>query len=286
MTEIQKARYEVWMWRRIFKRVIIPLVLFLLILSSISLIYALRTHRIIHGNMLEDDPIKEEIPIDNEDESETYESPERVVFLTFDDGPSWNTTTILDILDAEEASSIFFLIGNHIINHPESENLMNRMLAEGHYIGLHSMTHDHDTLYVGDGASDRFVAEMLQLQNIIHESVGHHTGLCRAPFGMMTGFRSDSGHSEAIAEAGINCIDWNIDPKDWRNNAEAVVEYVIRQVEMLDFPSELVIALHEQDATVQALPEIISFLRDQGYVFKTYQRGYEFVYYQYQYRQH
>jgi len=289
MNEIQRAKYEVWMWRRIFKRVVIPLVVFLLIVASISFIYALRTHRIIHGNMVESKLVKNSL-VENEIEGDgvTDSLPERVVFLTFDDGPSWNTTRILDLLYTEDVPSIFFLIGDHIINHPESEALMERMLAEGHYIGLHSMTHEFDTLYEGEGASDRFVAEMLQLQNIIYESVGHYSDLCRAPFGMMTGFRPDSGHAEATREAGINCIDWNVDPKDWRSSASAqlVLEYVIKQVEMLDSPSELVIVLHEQEATIEALPSIISFLREQGYVFKTYQPGYEFVYTRYSYRLH
>jgi len=286
MDDIQKAKYEVWMWRRIFKRVIIPVILFLLIFASISFILALRNHRIIHGHMHDDYSAEDDLSIIDDEYEELEEWPERVVFLTFDDGPSWNTTRILDILYAEDALSTFFLIGNHVVNHPESMNLMERMLGEGHYIGLHSMTHDYDTLYTGDGASSRFVAEMLQLQNIIHESVGHYTDLCRAPFGMMTGFRSDSGHAEAIADAGIRCIDWNVDPQDWRNSAELVLEYVTRQVEMLDFPSELVIVLHEHNATVEALPGIISFLRSQGYAFKTYQPGYEFVYQQYRYRLH
>jgi len=280
MNEIQKARYEVWMWRRIFKRIVIPVILFLLIFASISFIYALRTHRIIHGNTIEDDEIVEYAPIDDEPEIEEW--PERVVFLTFDDGPSWNTTRILDILDAEDAPSIFFVIGEHMINHPESEPLMARILTEGHYIGLHSMTHDRDTLYTGYGASRRFVDEMLQLQTLINEETAHLTSLCRAPFGMMTNFTPE--HERAITEANINCIDWNVDPQDWQNSAEMVINYVTAQVEMLDFPSELVIVLHEQDATVEALPSVISFLRNHGYVFKTYQPGHEFVYQQYRYR--
>lgn|GEM_PF-1672798 len=226
----------------------------------------------------------------DEDEKEEEEWPERVVFLTFDDGPGWNTDVLLDILYEEAAPSTFFLLGESMLNHSQThvQVLMERMLAEGHYIGLHSMTHVFSSLYIGYGAPGRFVDEMLQLQGLIYDRVGHHTNLCRAPYGMMSGFSPGSGHVEAVAEAGIKCIDWNVDPQDWRANASAqmILEYVVNQVELLDFPSELVIVLHEHNVTVEALPAVIAFLRENGYVFKAYQPGHEFIYRQYRYRLH
>jgi len=227
-----------------------------------------------------DVPLPEVEEIDEPEEVEEEVWPERVAFLTFDDGPSWNTARLLDILYEEEVPATFFLLGASMINHPETIPLMERMLKEGHYIGLHSMTHVFATLYLGEGAANRFVDEMLQLQTLIYDSVGHQTNLCRAPYGMMSGFRSDSGHAEAIAEAGIKCIDWNIDPQDWNNSAELILTYVINQVEMLNAPAELVIVLHEHDQTVAALPSVIAYLREQGYVFKAYSPGHEFIYQQ------
>jgi len=177
--------------------------------------------------------------------------------------------------------AIFFVKGESILNTlPYSEASMARMLEEGHYVGLHTMTHQYYTLYVGEGAPSRFVAEKLELQELIYDLTGHYTYLCRAAYGMMTGFRP--GHHVAVEEAGINCIDWNIDPQDWRNGAPRINEKVVEQVELLNFPPELVIVLHEYEQTVQALPQIIAYLREQGYVFKTYEPGYEFIYYQYQ----
>jgi len=214
------------------------------------------------------------------------EWPERVAFLTFDDGPSMNTHRLLDILSEENVPSIFFLLGKHMTAHPDSQMLLERMITEGHYIGLHSMTHDFWSLYRGYGAPERFVGEMNQLQELIYDMVGHHTDLCRAPYGMMSGFTPYSGHAEAVAEAGIYCIDWNVDPQDWRNyaNADLILQDVIDQVHRLNFPSELVVVLHEEDVTVESLAAIIAFLREHDYVFKTYQPGYEFIYQQYRYR--
>jgi len=229
----------------------------------------------------ETDESEEELDIEEEpdviDEQAEEEWPERVAFLTFDDGPGEYTNRLLDILEEEYVPAIFFLLGESILDTlPDAETSMERILAEGHYIGLHTMTHQYYTLYVGDGAPGRFVAEKFELQELIYDITGHHTYLCRAAYGMMTGFRP--GHYTAIDEAGIKCIDWNIDPQDWRNNAQTIYEEVVRQVEMLNFPAEIVIVLHEYEQTVQALPNIISYLREQGYVFKTYEPGYQFIY--------
>ena len=213
------------------------------------------------------------------DEIETEELPERVAFLTFDDGPSTSTDRLLDVLADEGVPAIFFLLGYSINSFPDSEVLMERMLDQGHYIGLHTMTHEYHTLYVGDGAPDRFIAEKFELQGLIYDLVAHHTNLCRAAYGKMTGFRPR--HFIAVDEAGIKCIDWNIDPEDWRNDAQGIYEEVVRQVEDLYFPSELVIVFHEFEQTIEAMPAIIAFLREHGYVFKTYEPGYEFIYYQY-----
>ena len=229
-----------------------------------------------------------EIPHEDKLEYVEEEWPERVVFLTFDDGPSWNTDRLLDILYKENAPSTFFVLGHSMLMHDaaNTQTWLERILEEGHYVGLHSMSHDPGILYSGYGAAGRFVDEMQQLQELIYEMTGHHTDLCRAPFGMMTNFTPYSGHAEAIEAAGIQCIDWNIDPQDWTNSADLVIHYVISQVEMLNFPSELVIVLHEENATVEALPAIIAFLREHGYVFKAYQPGHEFIYQQYRYLFH
>jgi len=239
---------------------------------------------------LVDDVESEEIDM-SEDDIDEYEGqvvaneqPERVAFLTIDDGPTDFTLALLDVLYEEDVPAIFFLWGDRIVNRlPDSQAWLKRILEEGHYIGLHTMTHDHDHLYVGSGAADRFVAEMLELQELIYDLTDHHTYLCRAAYGMVTGFRPGSGHAEAVQDAGLKCIDWNIDPKDWyiNHSAQDVYEQVVHQVRLLDFPPELVIVLHEYQRTVEALPAIIAFLQEHGYVFKTYVPGYEFIYQQY-----
>jgi len=221
--------------------------------------------------------------IDYENKIEVESKPERIAFLTFDDGPTWNTDRILDILQEENVPATFFVIGDELLNFSDPQRILERILADGHYLGLHSMTHSYQTLYRGYGAAQRFVDEMLQLQGIIYDKVGHHTNLCRAPFGMMTGFRPGSGHREAVDEANLKCIDWNIDPQDWRNNSTMILEYLTNQINHTNIPPEIVIVLHEENSTVEALPAIIEFLRSLGYEFRAYEPGHEFIYQQHRF---
>ena len=209
---------------------------------------------------------------------ENKQTPDRIVFLTFDDGPGPYTNKILDILYEENVPAIFFLIGKYINQfYPNSQVMMQRIIDEGHYIGLHTMTHQYANLYVGYDAPARFVAEMRENQELVYSLVGHQTNLCRAPFGRMTGFRP--GHFTAVEEAGLKCIDWNVDPQDWLNrDAQVLYDYVKMRVEWLDFPSELMILLHEYAWSTDALRNIIHFLRDNGYTFVTYTPGFEFNY--------
>ena len=72
-----------------------------------------------------------------------------------------------------------------------------------------------------------------------------------------------------------------MDSRDWEwpnHNAAAVFNQVVWQVEALDYPPELMLLFHDLSWTIEALPKVVAFLREHGYVFKTYVPGYEFMY--------
>ena len=216
-----------------------------------------------------------------EPEEETEDWPERVVFLTIDDGPSRYTLDFLTVLAELDVPATFFLIGQHIEDMlPHSQELLHQILAEGHYIGLHSMTHDRAILYQGEGAAERFVTEMIENQTLVYRLTGHHTNLCRPPFGSRGNFTPD--HDLALAATAINCIDWNVDPRDWfYREPEMVYQNIRAGVYRLNFPSEVMIVAHETSWTLEALPDIVAFLREHGYVFKIYMPDFEFSYHHY-----
>lgn len=203
--------------------------------------------------------------------------PQKTAYLTFDDGPSANTERLLAILREHQAPAIFFILGESILNMPNPQELLQAIVDEGHYIGLHTMTHDFNTLYVGEDAPQRFIGEMLELRALIASKVdGFQTNLCRPAFGKVGTFQP--GHFTAVEEAGLYCVDWNIDPQDWQQQTpEQIFNEVVSQIENNQFPDEVVILLHEHvDATLEALPWIINYLREQGYVIAPYQAGQRF----------
>lgn len=183
----------------------------------------------------------------------------KVVYLTFDDGPSTLTNQILDVLYREKINATFFMIGKNVNNHQEE---VKRAVHDGNYIGAHSMTHNYHRLY----KQGFFVSEMEQTLSIINHVTGENTRLVRAPYGSRPGLslklRNDS------VNAGLKIWDWNVDTHDWENNANAST--VVNEVKKQATKNKEVILLHEKQATLDALPNIISYLRAKGYAFKVY----------------
>lgn len=193
----------------------------------------------------------------------------RYVYLTFDDGPSHNTEQILDILAEFDVQGTFFVLGNSILSRNDSREILNRALREGHYIGLHSMTHEHARLYQGPGAPEIFLDEMKEVQSLIYELTGHSSYLCRAPFGSRPTFSQQ--HVDLIAQSPFSCWDWHIDTMDWSHRSvEAIMLEIQQNMASLQDPNQIVVLMHENQVTVEALPSIIKFFRDLGYTFVAY----------------
>ena len=107
----------------------------------------------------------------------------KFVYLTFDDGPSNNASKIMDLLDQYNVKGTFFVLGTSISNNANSKELLQRMKDSGHYIGMHTMTHNYNHLY-GENGPANFVAELKEEQALIEEITGgFKSELCRAPYG-------------------------------------------------------------------------------------------------------
>ncbi|EEL13908.1 Polysaccharide deacetylase [Bacillus cereus 95/8201] len=79
----------------------------------------------------------------------------KIAYLTFDDGPGVYTSQLLDILKKNQVKATFFLLGTNAHKYPDD---VKREKSEGHYIGMHGMTHDYRQLY----KEGKFVQEMEQ----------------------------------------------------------------------------------------------------------------------------
>lgn len=188
----------------------------------------------------------------------------KVAYLTFDDGPSIsNTPKILDILKSENVKATFFVIGSIAEKNP---GLLKREIAEGHTVGNHTYSH---LLNYNHATPQDFINDFKKGDAVITSIIGNHDNkLIRFPGGS---FRH-TAFQQAATAAGYRYIDWNCLTGD-AEVALAPVDRLLRRFhETYSNQKQLIILMHDAPAKVttpEALPEIIKFLKSQGYVFKT-----------------
>lgn len=192
----------------------------------------------------------EVLPADSSVELEEPEHP--LVALTFDDGPSRSTTTkLLDGLAQRGVRATFFLVGEMI---PGNEDLVERMEAEGHQIGVH--TYDHVWLTSLNAAD--FQAQVGRTRALLTGILDREGFPLRPPYGGV-----DDGVKK---RAGSAIILWSVDPEDWKyQDAARVAAHVVSQAEDGD-----IILLHDiYPASVEAALDIVDVLHQRGFLFAT-----------------
>ena len=175
-----------------------------------------------------------------------------LVALTFDDGPRSSTTgPLLDGLELREVPATFFLVGNRI---PGNEDLVRRMAAEGHQIGIH--TYDHVEL---KGLSRRdFDLQVGKTRALITSLVGDGNYWLRPPYGLLD--------KNAESWCGGPVILWSVDPEDWKDDdVDRIVAAVVEHVSDGD-----IILLHDLfPSSGQAALSIVDTLLERGFCFVT-----------------
>ena len=186
----------------------------------------------------------------------------KYAYLTFDDGPSANTMQILDILDNYGVKATFFVNGH---TGETMEERYKAIVDRGHAIGIHTYTHDYNTVY---GGLDKFKEEIVSLRNYIKEVTGKDTTLFRFPGGSSNTRVDDiKPYIKWLTDNGYSYWDWNSSSEDaagTKPSAAQIVENCLRQ----DGYKNLVILMHDlksKDTTVEALPALIEALQARGY---------------------
>lgn len=175
-----------------------------------------------------------------------------LVALTFDDGPRSSTTgPLLDGLALREVPATFFLVGNRI---PGNEDLVRRMAAEGHQIGIH--TYDHVELK-GLSRQD-FDLQVGKTRALITQLVGEGNYWLRPPYGLMD--------RQADQWCGGPVILWSVDPEDWKDDdIDRIVAAVVEHVSDGD-----IILLHDLfPSSAQAALRVVDTLLARGCCFVT-----------------
>ncbi|MBT2579306.1 polysaccharide deacetylase [Bacillus sp. ISL-8] len=189
----------------------------------------------------------------------------KIAYLTFDDGPGKYTAQLLDILKENDAKATFFLIGQNVKSYPD---LVKREEVEGHYVGMHSMTHNNKKLYAQGG----YVDEMKENQSLIASILGHAPKLTRPPYGSKPGLHEELRNK--VVENGLKVWDWTIDSLDWEYSGMPIntaTAKIVQNVLAGATDQKEVILMHDiHPQSVAAVPAIIKGLKEKGYEFEAY----------------
>ena len=199
-----------------------------------------------------------------------YESEEKRVFLTFDDGPTQSVTPfILDLLKQENIKATFFVLGNRVKANPE---LIKREYEEGHYIANHGYTHKYSEIYASeDNVLDEYNYTEQALQEAL-ENPNYHSKIFRFPGGSTGGYYREIKKvaKQYLRDNGIVSLDWNSLSKD-AEGASTTEELLDNVIETIGDKQSVVILMHDASdkiLTYEVLPEVIKYLRENGYQFK------------------
>jgi peptidoglycan/xylan/chitin deacetylase (PgdA/CDA1 family) len=205
--------------------------------------------------------------LDNEKcvESNTAdEEDKKIIYLTFDDGPSYKITNkVLDVLEENQVKATFFLIGSQI---KDKEDVVKRIYNEGHSIGLHTYTHNFRKIYCNE---DKFIQEMMVCRNEIQEVIGIAPNIIRFPGGSYK--HLSKSYLKKLHDNNFRVYDWNMDNCDGLNPKSQPYNLYVKAIKGSDKFDNIILLLHCTDMnknTCKALPEIIKYYKSQGYEFK------------------
>jgi peptidoglycan/xylan/chitin deacetylase (PgdA/CDA1 family) len=203
----------------------------------------------------------------------------KVVYLTFDDGPSETVTPqILDTLKAENVHATFFVVGKAIDESQTNKNLLKRELEEGNAIGNHTYSHNYNYLYPKNIINvDNIMADIEKTNQSLKSVLGEEfsTRAIRFPGGHMTWAKKDGKGMEAmdkaLADKDYHQVDWNSLSKDAEGPHKNAAQLKQEVVNTMGNKQKLVILMHDtygKEETAKALPEVIKYLKEQGYEFR------------------
>ncbi len=188
----------------------------------------------------------------------------KVIYLTFDDGPSAHTGKLLDILATYDVKASFFIIQNSYIE------MISRTAQEGHTVAVHSYSHRYNKIYINE---DAFLADIQAMQQVIFDYTGQHTMLMRFPGGSSNTVSSAynrgimSRLTQKLQTMGYQYFDWNVDSNDAGGayTAEQVFQNVINGI---GSKRESVVLQHDiKGYSVEAVEKIIVWGLCNGYTF-------------------
>lgn len=195
----------------------------------------------------------------------------KIIYLTFDDGPSIYTSKLLDILKKYNVKVTFFVTGSG------SDSLIKREFDEGHTVGLHTNSHVYANVYRN---VDAFFDDLYAVQNRVERITGQKSYIMRFPGGSSNtvsknydgGIKIMSYLTKEVEKRGFSYFDWNVSSGDAGSttSSDGVYSNVIRG---LKYSSNVVLQHDIKSFSVNAVERIIQYGLNNGYTFKPLTKG-------------
>ena len=181
----------------------------------------------------------------------------KTIALTFDDGPGPYTEKLLDILDKYDAKATFFLIGSKVSG---QASVVRSIQARGHQLGNHSWSHPE----LPKLSVDQIAGEIDRTNEAIRQATGVKPSILRPPYGAV-----NSVVLEQLRLRNMSSILWSVDTRDWADrNSQIVCSRAVAGAR----PGAVILMHDIHQTSVNAVPCILSSLKQQGYSFVTIQR--------------
>lgn len=187
----------------------------------------------------------------------------KTIYLTFDDGPGPYTQQLLNVLKKYNVKATFFLVNTGSIS------VAKRIVAEDHAVGIHSITHNYNSIY---SSQEAFFKDLYGMQEIIRKHTGVTTYLMRFPGGSSnTVSRITPGLmtqlTKQVEQAGFRYFDWNVSSSDTSSgiSADKIYQNVIKGISR---STNSVVLQHDiYKNSVDAVERIILWGLENGYTF-------------------
>ena len=203
------------------------------------------------------------------DNREALKDGIKTCYLTFDDGPSSNTKEILDILDQYHIKATFFVTGTS----PKDFHYIKEAYQKGHIIGLHTYSHDYEYIY---SSLKNYISDLNKIKDVVYQQIGKNVDLIRFPGGS-SNLVSKKYNEGIMTRLTKKVIDLGYQYYDWTSingDGEGIktVDGLIKKAkEEIGEQEDIMFLMHDsgtQENTVKALPAILDYLIEQGYVFQ------------------
>ncbi len=206
-------------------------------------------------------------------------------FLTFDDGTSYNTLKILDILKANNIKATFFVVGTQILNGGSaSKEAIQRIVDEGHVLAIHAYEHEYSKIY---SSAEAYFEDFNKIADLLYEMTGFKPNIVRLPSGTASA-RSFCGKYAGSTDVyydiisklyadGYTVIDWNVDTVDYTTSTgvDKIVENAVSgaKTRLSREYKAAVILMHDTADTVSSLQRVIDGVEDLGMGFEVLVKG-------------